>query len=63
MVGATAFSMAYFGEGVGPIFLDDVRCDGSEIRLVDCPKENNNHDCIHKEDAGILCQCKLLCIL
>ena len=45
---------AFFGEGTGPIFLDDTHCDGSETRLLLCGS-NNIHDCVHSEDAGVRC--------
>ena len=40
-----------FGEGTGPIFLDDLHCSGQEDRLVDCPY----FSCQHDEDAGVTC--------
>lgn len=42
--------------GSGPIHMDDVRCDGSEARLVDCvflPWGRGN--CSHVEDVGLAC--------
>lgn len=36
------------------IFMDSVRCLGSEHRLIDCDYESN-HDCYHLEDVGIHC--------
>ena len=57
---ATARSFAFFGQGTDPIVLDDVRCTGTESRLIDCPY-TATHNCIHFEDAGVTCQpCKLL---
>ena len=56
---AIALVRAHFGRGRGPIFLDDVRCNGSEIRIVDCPNKPNEHNCNHKEDAGVICTRKL----
>ncbi len=47
---------AAFGQGIGPILFDDVRCNGLEQRLFDCPHlglEVNN--CGHHEDAGVEC--------
>ena len=55
-VGAAAILNAGFGEGNGPIFLDDVRCTGLEYRLFDCFHggiEVNN--CNHSKDAGVVC--------
>lgn len=53
---AKARSMAYFGEGQGPIHLDNVRCLGTETSLGQCPAEGQEgHDCRHSEDAGVIC--------
>ena len=54
--GATAFSNAEFGQGIGPIWLDDVRCLGTESRLANCPANPiGNHNCGHSDDAGVRC--------
>ena len=56
---ATAFSLARFGQGSGPIQLDDVNCVGTESMLGDCPANPiGNNDCTHFEDAGVGCQSK-----
>ena len=34
--------------------MDDVRCTGSEGRLMDCPFRLN-HNCGHNGDAGVQC--------
>lgn len=54
---AVAFSSAHFGRGVGPIYLDDVDCTGSESNLADCP-HSPSVSCNpgHTEDAGVRCQ-------
>ena len=52
---AVATVLASFGQGTDPIVLDDVRCVGTERRLLDCPY-NPTHNCIHLEDAGVRCQ-------
>ncbi|XP_078088310.1 scavenger receptor cysteine-rich type 1 protein M130-like [Mustelus asterias] len=47
---------AYFGEGTGDIWMDNVKCDGTEIALDQCsanPLVRN--DCSHREDAGVIC--------
>lgn len=55
-VGATAFRNAFFGQGTGPILLDNLRCTGSEVKLVNCPNNGIGiHNCVHAEDAGLRC--------
>lgn len=43
-----------FGIGSGPIYLDDLRCTGTEDRLVSCPQATVG-DCSHVEDVGVRC--------
>ncbi|XP_023803221.1 T-cell differentiation antigen CD6 isoform X2 [Cyanistes caeruleus] len=45
---------ASFGRGHGPILRDEVGCKGHERDLWECPAALE-HDCSHKEDAGVVC--------
>ena len=46
----------YYGNGTGPIFLDDVKCVGTEPGLGACDhKLFGSNNCGHNEDAGVMC--------
>ena len=58
LLGARPRYNAFFGPGVGPIYLDDFLCRGTESRLVDCPNGGLNmiDNCRgHLDDAGLRC--------
>ena len=52
----TYLSGTPYGEGSGHIWLDNVKCAGTEVSLLDC--EHNawdDEDCGHSEDVTIRC--------
>ena len=57
--GATPMYNAFYGAGVGPIWLDGLLCLGTEDRLVDCSHDGIGNDffCFfqHDADAGVVC--------
>lgn len=51
-----ALSWAHYGQGSGPILLDEVECSGNELSLDQCKKsEWGQQNCDHIEDAGVSC--------
>ncbi|KAM9556971.1 T-cell differentiation antigen CD6 isoform 5-T5 [Guaruba guarouba] len=45
---------ATYGRGNGSILRDEMGCEGHEEHLWECPAALE-HDCTHKEDAGVVC--------
>ena len=51
-----AYRGAHYGQGTGPIVLDDVFCRGTETSLFSCRHRGvGNHNCRHHEDASVRC--------
>ena len=61
---------AYYGQGSGQIWLDNLNCVGTELTIKDCSHRGwGNEDCSHSEDAGVQCsaldgkfRCNILCV-
>ncbi|KAF0037719.1 hypothetical protein F2P81_010593 [Scophthalmus maximus] len=53
----SALQNAAYGQGSGPIWLDDVSCSGREPSITDCRHQGFGvHNCGHNEDASIICE-------
>ena len=52
-----AWNSGHFGQGSGPIWLDNVICSGSESTLASCGHLGVGiiRNCNHSEDAGVTC--------
>ena len=58
--GVTVRYSAYYGQGSGPIWLDNVHCTGRETNILECRANPIGvHNCGHHRDVGILCPSKL----
>ena len=48
---------AVYGQGLGPVLFDDMRCTGLEQRLYDCHHPGFEvENCGHHQDAGVECR-------
>lgn len=56
MVHSGASATEVFGPG-GPVFISEVKCDGSERSLFDCPSVGTDqHRCSPANSTGVICR-------
>ncbi|KAJ8042162.1 Deleted in malignant brain tumors 1 protein [Holothuria leucospilota] len=56
-----SYGNAFFGQGSGQIWMDDVQCNGMESSLSECMHNGFGiHNCGHHEDAGVACGVRTL---
>ena len=56
---AQAIPNAFYGQGTGPIVLDDLACTGNENRILACKSSqflSISSTCDHYDDAGVKCE-------
>ena len=50
---------AFYGEGTGPIWIDQIHCEPHHQSILECRHNGwGVHDCRHREDAGLDCKRK-----
>ena len=55
--GGMALKRAAYGQGTGPVLMDDVFCAGNENELGECNfVTGQSINCGHSEDASVVCQ-------
>ena len=52
---AAVYALYAYGGGTGAIVLNDVDCSGEEDRLEECTESREITNCVHNEDAAVIC--------
>lgn len=51
------YTRAHFGQGSGPIWIDELECSSSATSILECRHRGwGVHNCQHREDAGVQCK-------
>lgn len=59
---SAAFGSARFGLGSCPILYNELSCTGNEKYISECAQRGTGvHNCSHSQDAGVVCEGKLVC--
>ena len=54
--GTAVAALADYGGGSGPVWYDNVRCNGSEANFAQCAHNGLGvHNCFRSGDAGVIC--------
>jgi len=57
--GAAVLSRGTVASGSGPIYLSDLHCNGDEMSLLDCARQDNQptglQSCGHEQDVAVRC--------
>ncbi|CAI8019969.1 Neurotrypsin [Geodia barretti] len=52
---SSGITSSFYGEGEGPIHMDNVQCLGVESSILECVYDIHTADCSHSQDVGVLC--------
>ena len=59
-LGAEVLDHGAFASGSGPIYLSNLKCDGTESSLLECLRQDNQptglHSCEHHNDVAVRCR-------
>ena len=61
--GTAVLNISEFSRGIGPIFVDELSCDGGEVRVGECRRGRafGLHTCEHSQDVALRCIGECVC--